>query len=115
VPAVVDVTLDVAPGEVLGIAGPNGAGKSTIISLLMGFIEPDAGEVRLDGIAPRAYVEREGVAYLPELMTLPLTWRTEETLGRLAALAGIAPAERRAAVERVIEAVGIAEHRGKRL
>ncbi len=114
-PAVVDVTLDVAAGEVLGIAGPNGAGKSTIISLLMGFIEPETGEVRLDGLAPRAYVEREGVAYLPELMTFPLTWRTDETLRRYAALAGIAPAERRAAVERVIEAVGIGEHRRKRL
>ena len=113
--AAVDVTLEVAPGEVLGIAGPNGAGKSTIISLLMGFLEPDAGEITLDGLAPRAFVEREGVAYLPELMTLPPHWRTDETLKRLAALSGIAPAERRAAVERVIEAVGIGEHRGKRL
>lgn len=114
-PAVADIDLEVAPGEVLGIAGPNGAGKSTIISLLMGFLVPDVGEITIDGLAPRAFVEREGVAYLPELMTLPLTWRTDETLRRLAALAGIAPAARRAAVERVIEAVGIGEHRTKRL
>jgi ABC-type multidrug transport system ATPase subunit len=71
--------------------------------------------VTLDGRSPRDFVEREGVAYLPELMTLPLHWRTDEALRRLAALAGIAPAERRVAVERVIEAVGIGEHRTKKL
>jgi ABC-2 type transport system ATP-binding protein len=109
------VTLDVAPGEVLGIAGPNGAGKSTIIAMLSGFLLPDSGEMTIDGLSPRGFVEREGIAYLPELMTLPPHWGTTEALKRLAALAGIAPAERSLAVERVIEAVGIEEHRDKKL
>ena len=99
----------------LGIAGPNGAGKSTLIALLLGFMRTDEGEATIDGLSPRAYVEREGVAYLPELMTLPLTWRTDEALYRLAALGGIPQSEQAAAVERVIEAVGIAEHRAKKL
>ena len=113
--AVEGVSLEVVPGEVLGIAGPNGAGKSTLIALLLGFMEPDEGTVRIDGIAPRDYVQREGIAYLPELMTLPLTWRTDDALARLAALAGIPAAGRAAARERVIEAVEIGEHRRKKL
>jgi ABC-type multidrug transport system ATPase subunit len=113
--AVEGVSLEVAPGEVLGIAGPNGAGKSTLIALLLGFLEPDEGTVRIDGLAPRAYVQREGIAYLPELMTLPLTWRTDDAFARLAALAGIPAAGRAAARERVIEAVEIGEHRRKKL
>jgi ABC-2 type transport system ATP-binding protein len=113
--AVEDVSLDVAPGEVLGIAGPNGAGKSTLIAMLLGFLPPDEGEVRIDGLAPRAFVQREGIAYLPELMTLPLTWRTDDALDRMATLAGIPAAARPAARERVIEAMDIGEHRRKRL
>lgn len=41
--------LEAAPGEVLGIAGPNGAGKSTFIKILAGEVEPDDGEVLIDG------------------------------------------------------------------
>ncbi len=78
--AVEEVSFTVGPGEVVGIAGPNGAGKSTLIALLLGLLGPDAGEVTVDGLAPRAFIEREGVAYLPELMTIPLEWHLEEAL-----------------------------------
>ncbi|GAA1613467.1 ATP-binding cassette domain-containing protein [Actinoplanes couchii] len=43
------VDLDLFPGEVLAIIGDNGAGKSTLIKCLTGAVEPDAGEIRLDG------------------------------------------------------------------
>lgn len=44
-----DVSLDLAPGQIMGLVGPNGAGKSTTIRLLMGLLTPDAGEIRLLG------------------------------------------------------------------
>jgi ABC-type multidrug transport system ATPase subunit len=113
--AVEDVTLEVAPGEVLGIAGPNGAGKSTIISLLLGFMRPTAGALTIDGMEPRAYVEKFGVAYVPELMALPTHWTAEGALRRLAVLAGVPGDRLTAEVDRVIEALSIGEHRRKRL
>lgn len=113
--AVDGVTLEVAPGEVLGIAGPNGAGKSTLIAMLLGFLSPDNGDITIDGISPRTYVQRSGIAYLPELMTLPLTWRADDAIDRLAALGGVPASERLVARERVIAAVGIGEHGRKRL
>jgi ABC-2 type transport system ATP-binding protein len=113
--AVEDVTLDVAPGEVLGIAGPNGAGKSTIISLLLGFLKPTSGSLSIDGLDPRAYVEMFGVAYVPELMALPTHWTTESALRRLAVLAGVPGDRVNAEADRVIELFAIGEHRNKRL
>ena len=40
--AVIDVSLEVASGEVLGLLGPNGAGKSTTIAMVCGLTPPDA-------------------------------------------------------------------------
>ena len=113
--AVEDVTLDVAPGEVLGIAGPNGAGKSTIISLLLGFLKPTSGSLSIDGMVPRAYVEKFGVSYVPELMALPTHWTAEGALRRLAVLAGVPSDKLGVEVDRVIEMLAIGEHRKKRL
>ncbi len=47
--AVDQVSLQVAPGEVLGIIGPNGAGKTTLFDLITGFTPEDSGHVLLDG------------------------------------------------------------------
>ncbi len=113
--AVQDISLEIAGGEVLGIAGPNGAGKSTIIALLLGFIRPTAGELTIDGVAPRAFVEREGISYLPELMALPTHWTVLSALRRLAVLSGVPGNRVHAEVERVIDALAIDEHRNKRL
>ncbi len=44
-----DIHLSVAKGTIHGIVGENGAGKSTLMSILYGFYQPDAGEIRVDG------------------------------------------------------------------
>jgi branched-chain amino acid transport system ATP-binding protein len=49
VKAVNDVSLTLAPGEILGLIGPNGAGKSTLINLLSGLSRPDHGTVTFAG------------------------------------------------------------------
>jgi branched-chain amino acid transport system ATP-binding protein len=46
---VTDLTLDVAPGELLGVIGPNGAGKTTFFNLLTGILTPTSGQVLLGG------------------------------------------------------------------
>lgn len=115
VDALVDVSLELHPGEVMGIAGPNGAGKSTLISLLLGFLHPSSGRVTLDGMPPRAYVERHGVGYLTELVNIPSHWKVPDALSRMATLAGVAGPDRRAAVEAVMSRLGLDEHRAKKI
>jgi D-xylose transport system ATP-binding protein len=47
--AVENVSLELAPGEILGLLGHNGAGKSTLIKILSGVYPPDSGEIRING------------------------------------------------------------------
>lgn len=47
--AVRDVSFDVYKGEILGLIGPNGSGKSTLFNCILGQLEPDAGQVQVNG------------------------------------------------------------------
>jgi branched-chain amino acid transport system ATP-binding protein len=44
-----DISLEVSPGEMLGVIGPNGAGKTTLFNVISGIVQPTEGVVRLDG------------------------------------------------------------------
>jgi len=48
--ALEDFSLTIAAGETVALVGPSGAGKSSLVNLLPRFIEPNAGELRLDGV-----------------------------------------------------------------
>jgi ABC-2 type transport system ATP-binding protein len=97
----------------MGIAGPNGAGKSTLINLTLGFLAPSEGEVRIDGMPPRRYVERNGIGYLSELVAINPRWRAELALARYAVLAGIPAGDVARRVSAVIEELGLGPHREK--
>jgi branched-chain amino acid transport system ATP-binding protein len=64
------VSLQVAPGEVVGLLGRNGVGKSTTLKTIMGLVQPRQGSVLLDGKAvtglPAHKLARLGVGYVPE-------------------------------------------------
>ncbi|MGW9435087.1 ABC transporter ATP-binding protein [Streptomyces sp. NPDC055607] len=53
-----DVTVDVAPGETVGLLGPNGSGKSSLLRCLAGLRTPDTGTVRYDGVPVRDWSAR---------------------------------------------------------
>ena len=110
-----DLTLELSPGEVFGLAGPNGAGKTTLIALLLGFLGPSEGTVRIAGLEPRRFIEKHGVGYLSELVNIPPAWRTDEALRRYALLAGVDASRLRARVDEALDQLGLNEHRGKRV
>ncbi len=64
------VSLNVGPGEVVGLLGRNGVGKSTTLKTIMGLVQPSQGAVRLEGQTttglPPHKLARRGVGYVPE-------------------------------------------------
>jgi ABC-type nitrate/sulfonate/bicarbonate transport system ATPase subunit len=62
-PVFADVSLDVGGGGVCGLVGPSGIGKSTLLRLLMGTLQPTAGQVTMHGIAPHETAEPIGVVF----------------------------------------------------
>jgi ABC-2 type transport system ATP-binding protein len=66
--AVDNINLTVERGEVVGFLGPNGAGKSTTMKMLTGFLEPDGGEIFIEGIdlKTKPLEAKKSIGYLPE-------------------------------------------------
>jgi branched-chain amino acid transport system ATP-binding protein len=84
IPAVRNLSLSVADGEIVGLIGPNGAGKSTTLHAITGLIPAYAGDVRLDGrsilgLAPET-IARAGVALVPEGRRIFADFTVEENL-----------------------------------
>jgi ABC-2 type transport system ATP-binding protein len=62
------VSFTIAAGEVVGLLGPNGAGKTTIIKTLTGYLQPDSGTVKIDGLDVLTHTRevQARIGYLPE-------------------------------------------------
>ncbi|HEY4244293.1 MAG TPA: ABC transporter ATP-binding protein [Kofleriaceae bacterium] len=77
--ALAGVTLEVAAGECVLLVGRNGAGKTTLLRIATGFLDPDAGTVRIGDAADRAAQQRL-VGYLPEHAPAPVELTVREHL-----------------------------------
>jgi ABC-2 type transport system ATP-binding protein len=91
--AVDDVSFAIEPGEVVGLLGHNGAGKTTIMKMLMGFLEPSAGQSLVDGVdvfAQPGLVQAQ-MGYLPESSPLYPELTVFEYLSYAAQLRGLDP------------------------
>ena len=60
-----DLSFSVREGQMFGFVGPNGAGKTTAMRIVLGVLEPDAGEVRWRGRSMDDEIRRR-VGYMPE-------------------------------------------------
>jgi branched-chain amino acid transport system ATP-binding protein len=123
--AVDRVSFDVAAGELVAMIGPNGAGKTTCFNLLNGQLEPDAGEILLegrplDGLAPRE-IWRLGVGRTFQITQTFGSMSVRENVqvallsqhGKAKSLLSRAAAFRVAEADALLERVGMREQAGR--
>lgn len=74
-----DVTFNLPAGKIIGLLGPNGSGKTTLIKLINGLLQPDSGEVVIDGYHPSIETKKI-ISYLPDTTYLDENMTTKATL-----------------------------------
>lgn len=84
-----DITIRLHSGEIVALLGANGAGKSTLFRILLGFLKPEHGEVRLNDELLAAFSRRalaQRIAYVPQAHIAPFPYKVHDVvlLGRLA-------------------------------
>ena len=101
-----DLDLEIGAGGIVGLVGPNGAGKTTLVEILEGLRRPDAGEVSVLGLDPRADADRLRARLGVQLQetSLPEGLRVGEVLQLFAAFYPETPA-----AEPALARVGLAD------
>ena len=109
--AVEGVSFAVWPGEIVGLVGPNGAGKTTTISMILGVLQPSAGEVRINGVdlgrqRGKALAHTNfGTAYAP----LPGNLTVEQNLRVFGLIYGVEGLQAR--IEQLLRDYDLKDHR----
>jgi NitT/TauT family transport system ATP-binding protein len=105
VTALAGFSFEVARGEFVSLVGPSGCGKSTFLSIVLGLLRPDTGEVRIDGRAVKGPASDRAMVF-QEFGLLP--WRSAQANVELGLeLRGVAAAERQRRVLELIQLVGL--------
>lgn len=103
--AIDDVSFTIHPGELFGLVGPDGAGKTTLLRMLAGVLNPNGGDAEFYGVSVVRDAEavKQVIAYMPQRFGLYTDLSVMENLDFYADLYGVAPAQRRARLERLFQ------------
>jgi len=115
VTAVSDLDLEIHPGEVFGLLGPNGSGKSTTLKLILGLLFPTRGRVAVFGKPPTDVAIKARIGFLPEDSYLYPFLSAQETLDFYGRLFHQPRKERLRRIDRLLEMVGLASVRYRRI
>ena len=113
--AVNDISFTIEPGEVIGLLGPNGSGKSTTVKMLLGLLYPTGGILNVLGRSPRAVETKREIGYLPEESYLYKYLTAEETLDFFGSLFNLSRADRKKRIDQLLDMVGMAHARRRRV
>ena len=113
--AVIDVSLNIAAGEIYGLVGSDGAGKTTTLRLLVGALQTDAGEIEVGGYDVRKQVEnaRSQIGYLSQRFSLYEDLTVLENIRFFAEVRGLSSKNWLPRSMEILEFVGLAEFKDR--
>ncbi len=111
--AVNDLSFDIKTGEILGLIGPNGAGKSSTIKILLDFMKPDSGDVKIFGQMMNEQL-KDKIGYLPEERGLYKRLTAIELIRYLAMLKGMDKDTVEERADILLERTGMFENKYKK-
>lgn len=110
-----DVSLDLAPGEVVALLGPNGSGKTTCFYSIAGLVTPEGGQVIIDGqnitSLPMYRRAKLGIGYLPQEMSIFRGLSVEDNIKAILEIAVPDRHKRRERLEELLSEFSIAHLR----
>ena len=108
-----NVTLEIAEKEFFGLLGPNGAGKSTLMSLIVGYLNADAGTIRIDGqeVSQDNLAIKERIGFVPQSLALYDEMSALENLQMFGRLHEVAPRVLADRIRESLNAVGLYDRR----
>jgi ABC-2 type transport system ATP-binding protein len=106
------VSFSLREGEIVGLLGPNGAGKTTTIKILTGYLQPDSGEVRIDGLDVLTQTKevQKRLGYLPESAPLYPELSIQRYLMMMADLREIPADEQLECISEAVYATNLENH-----
>jgi NitT/TauT family transport system ATP-binding protein len=105
VQAVSGVSLTVEPGQFVSLIGPSGCGKSTLLNIVAGFVQPSAGEIRLDGAPVRKPGSDRGVVFQQYSLFPWLSVRKNVEFGLR--MQGVSPSKRETTARTLLGLAGL--------
>ena len=112
--AVEDLSFSVESGEILGLIGPNGAGKSSTIKIILDFMKPDSGEVKIFGEQMNEACKNQ-IGYLPEEKGLYKKLTAIDLILYFASLKGMDKSSAKEKADVLLRRTGLFESRKKKI
>jgi ABC-2 type transport system ATP-binding protein len=113
--AVDDISFDIKEGEIVGFAGHNGAGKTTTIKMMLGFISPTKGEIKIFDSYPGDVKIKKRIGFLPERPYFHTQLTAKELLRYMGKLSGLSGKILEDAIDKNLKKTGLITEKNKKL
>ncbi len=115
--AVDGISFSADRGQTIGLLGPNGAGKTTTVSIIAGLLQPDSGEVLIDGAKVKSDTDpvKLKIGLVPQDMALYEELSARDNLTFFAALYSLAGAKAKSAIDDALNLVALSDRAGDKV